>query len=142
MSYRSIKRVLGETSLERKCRFLFGACLLLLITGSFWCYGDQTEEIVNEQNRKTGHLLVDQDMQVRHWQRRGPKREIPATDGTTHGVVQQAPNARYNFILPNLPVAKDAEPDAFNPTDDFELQTVQRFLEEGRAKSKAANDAE
>ena len=24
MSYQSIKRVLGETSLERKCRFLFG----------------------------------------------------------------------------------------------------------------------
>ena len=36
MSYRSIKRVLGETSLERKCRLLFGACLLLLIGGAFW----------------------------------------------------------------------------------------------------------
>ena len=36
MSYRSIKRVLGETSLERKCRLLFGACLLVLITGTFW----------------------------------------------------------------------------------------------------------
>ncbi len=58
MSYRSIKRVLGETSLERKCRLLFGACLLLLITGSFWFYGDQTEEIVNEQNRSTGLLLT------------------------------------------------------------------------------------
>ena len=36
MSYRSIKRVLGETSLERKCRLLFGGCLLLLISGTFW----------------------------------------------------------------------------------------------------------
>ena len=35
MSYRTIKRVLGETSLERKCRFLFGTCLLLLIAGAF-----------------------------------------------------------------------------------------------------------
>ena len=25
MSYRAFKRLLGETSLERKCRFLFGA---------------------------------------------------------------------------------------------------------------------
>ena len=32
MSYRTIKRLLGETSLERKCRFLFGGALLLLIT--------------------------------------------------------------------------------------------------------------
>ena len=32
MSYRSFKRVLGETSLERKCRILFGVSLLLLIS--------------------------------------------------------------------------------------------------------------
>ena len=32
MSYRAFKRLLGETSLERKCRFLFGAGTLLLIT--------------------------------------------------------------------------------------------------------------
>ena len=48
MSYRSLKRVLGETSLERKCRFLFGGCLLVLITGSFWWYGRSTEELVYE----------------------------------------------------------------------------------------------
>ncbi len=36
MSYRSIKRVLGESSLERKLRVLFGFGLLFLIGGSFW----------------------------------------------------------------------------------------------------------
>ena len=59
MSYRSFKRVLGETSLERKCRFLFGACLLLLITGSFWWYGKQTEGLVYKQNPGKGRLIVD-----------------------------------------------------------------------------------
>jgi len=49
MSYRTLKRLLGETSLERKIRFLFGASLLLLITGSFWWYGTRTEKIVNAQ---------------------------------------------------------------------------------------------
>ena len=29
MSYRAFKRLLGETSLERKCRFLFGAFILV-----------------------------------------------------------------------------------------------------------------
>ena len=53
MSYRSLKRVLGETSLERKCRFLFGACLLMLITGSFWWYGRSTEELVYEASRES-----------------------------------------------------------------------------------------
>ncbi|MFZ1933292.1 MAG: ATP-binding protein [Thermoguttaceae bacterium] len=75
MSYRSIKRVLGETSLERKCRFLFGACLLLLITGSFWLYGKQTEEMVYERNRDTGKLLVDQVMYLRHWEKWGEDQE-------------------------------------------------------------------
>ena len=59
MSYRSFKRVLGETHLERKCRFLFGGCLLLLILGSFYWYGKQTEQLVYEQNRNTGRLLVE-----------------------------------------------------------------------------------
>ena len=66
MSYRSIKRVLGETSLERKCRFLFGACLLLLITGSFWWYGSRTEQQVIAQNRRTGEGIVDYVILQRH----------------------------------------------------------------------------
>ena len=35
MAYKSFKELLGETSLERKCRFLFGLCLLVLIRGYF-----------------------------------------------------------------------------------------------------------
>jgi signal transduction histidine kinase len=69
MSYRSIKRALGETSLERKCRFLFGACLLLLITASFWSYGILTERVVYEQNQIRGQLLVDRVMLIRHWEK-------------------------------------------------------------------------
>lgn len=67
MSYRSFKRVLGETSLERKCRFLFGACLLLLITGSFWWYGNRTEQLVFEQSRDTGKNLVQSALIEKHW---------------------------------------------------------------------------
>ncbi len=69
MSYKSLKRVLGETSLERKCRFLFGGCLLLLITSSFWWFGSQIEKVVRDQNRNTGRLLVDQVMCIEHWEK-------------------------------------------------------------------------
>ena len=67
MAYRSFKEILGETSLERKCRFLFGLCLLLLITGSFWWYGQRTEEIVFTTTRSTGRHLVDAVMINHHW---------------------------------------------------------------------------
>lgn len=67
MSYRSFKRVLGETNIERKCRFLFGACLLLLITGSFWYYGSITEELVNAQSSFVGRNLVVVALAHHHW---------------------------------------------------------------------------
>jgi len=59
MSYRSIKRVLGETSLERKCRFLFLICLLFLIGGAFSLVGYITTELVVTTTQKHGHDLVD-----------------------------------------------------------------------------------
>jgi len=50
--------VLGETSLERKCRWLFGACLALLISASFWWYGAQTEKLVYDSTRDSADSLV------------------------------------------------------------------------------------
>jgi two-component system, NarL family, sensor histidine kinase BarA len=66
MSYRTFKRALGETNLERKCRLLFGASLLVLITGSFWWYGSQTDKLVYERNRFAGEQLVTQALFEAH----------------------------------------------------------------------------
>ncbi|MCC7474322.1 MAG: HAMP domain-containing protein [Pirellulales bacterium] len=52
MSYRTIKRVLGETNLERKCRWWFGISLVVLLTLSFTWYGRRTDTIVKELNPK------------------------------------------------------------------------------------------
>ena len=139
MSYRSIKRVLGETSLERKCRLLFGACLLLLITGSFWWYGGQIEQIVNEKYQSTGRWLVDQDMLVRHTL-------VAAENEKYQDLTQQISESfskqkcKERFILPNLPAAKDGGPDGFNPEDKFELDITQRFLKEEPRKTGASED--
>lgn len=98
MSYRSIKRVLGETSLERKCRFLFGACLLLLITASFWWYGSQTEKLVNRQNRIMGRLLVDQVMLIHHWEQLQSKEQ----KGETASWTENLPGTQYLPLIQNL----------------------------------------
>src|SRR4051812_15998348 len=58
MSYRAFKRLLGETSLERKCRWLLGAGVLILMTGSFWVYARQTEDLAYEQLEITGRSLL------------------------------------------------------------------------------------
>src|ERR1700681_2859231 len=59
MSYRAFKRLLGETSLERKCRFLFGAAILVLITLSFWLYAYQTEHLAYDQAVNSCRLLIN-----------------------------------------------------------------------------------
>src|SRR5712692_8425276 len=58
MSYRAFKRLLGETSLERKCRFLFGAFILVLIAVSFSLYAGRTEKLAYEQMSPMSRLLV------------------------------------------------------------------------------------
>ncbi|MCP3693972.1 MAG: hypothetical protein GY917_17340, partial [Planctomycetaceae bacterium] len=67
MSYRSLKRVLGETSLERKCRLLFGFCLALLIAGAFWGVDRVAEDLVMTNTRGKGRDLVDLIMLKTHF---------------------------------------------------------------------------
>lgn len=58
MSYRAFKRLLGETSLERKCRFLLGAGIVLLLTITFWLYARQNESLAYDQLTTSSRLLV------------------------------------------------------------------------------------
>ncbi len=66
MSYRAFKRLLGETSLERKCRFLFGAGILLLISASFSFYAYLTERLAKKQATSIGRLLVNSVVKKQH----------------------------------------------------------------------------
>ena len=75
MSYRAFKRLLGETSLERKCHFLFGGFILVLITGSFWLYARQTESLAYEQITTACRLLAVQIV-VGRWLIPGQRQEI------------------------------------------------------------------
>ena len=144
MSYRSIKRVLGETSLERKFRFLFGACLLLLITTSFWWYGKQTENLLGrqtekllyEQNRNTARLLVGQAMYNEHlasWDTTPKDKPRPAGDYTLLleklAADLRKEQCEYSFITskslgPAQPGEKRDQKDR-----DFELKVVNYFVQ-------------
>lgn len=66
MSYRTIKRLLGETSLERKCRFLFGGGLMLLISGSFYFYYQMTKGLVDQQNADKARVLYGPILREHH----------------------------------------------------------------------------
>ena len=67
MSYRTFKKLMGETSLERKCRFLFGGGLMLLITGSFYIYSRLNRSLFERQNERTARRLVAPALAKAHW---------------------------------------------------------------------------
>ena len=64
MSYRGIKRVLGESNLERKIRIWFGICLFVLMGGSFWFVNQITEELINS-NIKSQAVGFETDFRMR-----------------------------------------------------------------------------
>ena len=57
MSYRGIKRILGETSLERKTQILFAVCLLVLITVAFLWVSRITEQLIDDNTRDQANSL-------------------------------------------------------------------------------------
>ncbi len=139
MSYRSLKRVLGESSLERKCRFLFGACLLTLITGSFWWYGRSTEELVYQASRESARGLVETIIVMHHW-KYWQKKEDDSSGYDYADVVEDMRQGlasrqyHWKFIRPTGPNG---------PQDEFEHQVVAKFpLHKAMSAEDVAGTAE
>src|SRR5207247_5165420 len=66
--YRSLKRVLGESNLERKCRWLFGICVGGLILVAFWGVDWIAENLIEETAQSKGRDLVRYAILDLHWQ--------------------------------------------------------------------------
>jgi signal transduction histidine kinase len=107
MAYRTITDILGETSLERKCRFLFGLCLLLLIAGSFWWYGSRTEQLVYATTRSTGRHLVDAVMLQYHWKTLEKEQQFTSLIETLGRTLQNQPYS-WRLLDPDATPAERA----------------------------------
>jgi signal transduction histidine kinase len=66
MSYRSLKRVFGETKLELKLVLLFAVGFGLVIVSAFWYYGRKTADMLYEQNQHTAQMVLGQDFFSKH----------------------------------------------------------------------------
>jgi two-component system sensor histidine kinase BarA len=124
MSYNSFKRALGETNLERKCRFLFGFCLLVLIAGSFWWYGHRTEELVYAQSQNNAQYLVDAVMLELHW-----KAEKLETDATrTGGFIEKIAHALQTHTYISRVIVPNTDDPEKKPHTDRETEVLNQFL--------------
>ncbi len=148
MSYRSIKRIFGETSLERKCRTLFGICLFLLITASFWLYGNRTNEIIDQENRSTGYLLTLQEMQAAHYRsyarssNNENEHQYEDLVGTLSEIVSHEQPYEVKFILPHPPPPSPEGHDPIARADPFGKSVLERFMKNKPQKSKMADPDE
>jgi two-component system sensor histidine kinase BarA len=121
MSYRAFKRLLGETSLERKCRWLLGAGVLLLMSGSFWVYAQQTENLAYEQLETTGRALLSHIVAQMHVK----GEQLEAVKGFQEHTESHWPAAlrgyNYRQIKPN------AQDPLYKPTSD-DLPILHKFV--------------
>ena len=143
MSYRSFKHLLGETSLERKCRFIFGMGILLLVTGSFFLYGRKTEELVRMQTTQSARMTVRDAINKHHVRLLGEEKfeaVINALWGEFDSLEEDLPNYKARVLNPfNL-----KDPDK-QPADEFERATLAKFVqaaqkEDGLQKSGKSRD--
>ncbi|MDP6446674.1 MAG: ATP-binding protein [Pirellulaceae bacterium] len=156
MAYRSLKRVLSETTLERKCRLLFGSCLFFLIFIGFILLDQiavdqikKTELQVHESARQQGEAYVDMSMLKLHFTK------IPDTTTAGHnenaGADQQvAQQKQWQKFLENVARYLDNQdyhaqiltyestsPYHATPTDAWELKILRDLEKKKLAAAEA-----
>jgi signal transduction histidine kinase len=136
VSYRSFKHLLGETSLERKCRFIFGAGILVLVTISFYWYGQKAESLVVAQTTQTARMLVNPTLMVLHYKAIGNADFAKVIDVLSGDLSPLDDLPRYESHVLNPYRKKKPTPPAdqkarAEPEDEgaaFERVTLARFL--------------
>lgn len=135
MSYRSIKRFLGETHLEFKCLMLFGFCTLMLIGGSFWFYGGRTEELVYKQIRLVGREARNTIIGLVHREHLGDEKNEVGKK-LAEALTEEILKGRYTWqwLLPDGFYAKDSKnpKTSKKPLNAFDSQILKHFLDAPR----------
>jgi len=129
MSYRTVKRLLGETSLERKCRFLFGGGLTLLISGSFYVYARMTSALVYEQNPKQAQRLIYPIILEKHIQELEPEDTRPFMQRIIDDLRPKNVQYSHHFFKP---VRSNPEGE-YRPSDQEDYEAVD-IIERGAAE--------
>ena len=146
--YRSLKRVLGETNLERKCRWLFGLCVGGLILLAFWWVDWIAEDLIEGAAQFRGRSAVSETLIDIHWQKwvTGGDGQQKLQQEMVEGLSRQS----YQSALLKLdkdvasPVLSTPRWQAQVPTNDFEREVLRRLKERAEreiAANRAANAA-
>lgn len=140
MSYRSFKHLLGETSLERKCRFIFGGGILVLVTFSFYWYGQKAEKLVIESTENTARWVAVHTLKDLHYKGLINKDFAPVIDELSSDLSPLVdPQRVRTYVLKPYETrspAGTASPSTPGPggqMDEIERRAVAQFLRSAAA---------
>ncbi|MBI1323415.1 HAMP domain-containing protein [bacterium] len=136
MSYRTFKHLLGETSLERKCRFIFGGGILILVTLSFYFYGQKTENLVLGQNTQAARMLVNPvvvNLHARYWV---GSDFVPVMDALSSELAPE-PQRSLSTYYPKVFNPYSAKSEV--PSDTFETRVLRKFVEAAANRDRSAD---
>jgi two-component system, NarL family, sensor histidine kinase BarA len=137
VSYRSFKHLLGETSLERKCRFIFGLGILLLVTVSFFLYGKKTEELVLNQATQNARMHVLDALKEHHIIR--PYNEKDQRSLLSHLWDEFKPQDDVPIYKARVLSPYDLKDPDKQPADDFERKELARFLKDAASRKPSSS---
>jgi two-component system, NarL family, sensor histidine kinase BarA len=135
MSYRNFNHLLGGTSLEQKCRFFFGMGILVVVSGSFFWYGQRAESLVRKQTTQTARMLVNPTLLNIHYKALLRNTNFARTLDARSGDLQSLddlPNHEACVLDPYG--ANDTKK---QPRDEFERQIIARFARSATTGHKA-----
>ena len=142
MSYRSIKRVLGESSLERKIRVMFGICLLLLISGSFFWVNRITENLIRDSTQDKARELISSYMLKTHLEnvQIGEERFVQNQEELFQALAQVVHSTRFraeSLVVDSTYVRNQSNPRNVLGTEEQAI--VQQLIDEARSFQEKEN---
>jgi two-component system, NarL family, sensor histidine kinase BarA len=138
MSYRTFKRVLGETNLERKCRWWFGISLFVMLGLSFTLYGSQTDKLVEDSIQTLSKELVRAGWQKLHIEKLAEIEEKQLTQGANEDSVSLYTDLaqssidlsrafQWDALLPPSAAERKQIPPENQPADEFERKLFEKW---------------
>lgn len=131
MSYRTIKHVLGESSLERKCRWLFGVSLAVLMLTSFYLYGRKTTDLVNENTRSNCRHLVASVLFRVHLE----SYALEGSEDLAQEIAEGISDVKFEGSF--LSLDETDSPNVAPPVDQYELDDLKRLRDAYEQELKA-----
>jgi signal transduction histidine kinase len=138
MSYRRLKRLLGETNFELKVLVLFGTGLTLLAVGTFFLYRSQTTSLMERTTRSTARSLATALFLKTHWQWHAEKEFKPLIDELNMDVQPELLRALKGELY-HAEASTAGADHRFRPTEDRDWDAWQK-LSSNKAETEVVKE--